>query len=78
MAQCGFAARATSIKKCMSRYSFVVPSRFVDIPFTEQIIEELHFPSALQVIISSPAGPYPSLQDCIAVALYVVSPSTVR
>ena len=28
--QCGFAARATSIKKCMSRCSSVVPSRFGD------------------------------------------------
>ena len=30
VAQCGFAARATSIKKCMSRCSSVVPSRFGD------------------------------------------------
>ena len=28
--QCGFAARATSIKKCMSRCSSVVPSGFGD------------------------------------------------
>ena len=30
VAQCGFAARATSIKMCMSRCSSVVPSRFGD------------------------------------------------
>ena len=30
VAQCGFAARATSIKKCMFRCSSVVPSRFGD------------------------------------------------
>ena len=28
--QCGFEARATSIKKCMFHYSSVVPSRFGD------------------------------------------------
>ena len=30
MAQCGFAARTTSIKRCMSRCSYIVPSRFED------------------------------------------------
>ena len=30
VAQCGFEARATSLEKCMSRWSSVIPSRFGD------------------------------------------------
>ena len=36
MAQCGLGARATSIKKCLSRCSSVVPSRFRDESYLKQ------------------------------------------